>query len=177
MKLKTILTNDIFKISTNMIYYILLNSLVAFKYFTPHLWDWFMQNVVNKITTSINNYLVNIFDLGANFISPFINKIQQYLNFYYNYFRDIYIDKNNFQNKINDVFTTNTNTNIPELWKWLDDFQSYYIDKNNFTNYTDFTQIYNSLVSTPSSAFLVLFLLPLFLYLIYFICKYLSHRR
>lgn len=74
-----------------------------------------MQNVVNKITTSINNYLVNIFDLGANFISPFINKIQQYLNFYYNYFRDIYIDKNNFQNKINDVFTTNTNTNIPEL--------------------------------------------------------------
>ena len=37
MKLKAVLTNDIFKISTNMIYYILLNALVAFKYFTPHL--------------------------------------------------------------------------------------------------------------------------------------------
>jgi len=42
--------------------------------------------------------------------------------------------------------------------------------------YTDFVQIYSTIISEPSSLFLIIFLLPIFLYVIYFICNYLSHR-
>ena len=42
--------------------------------------------------------------------------------------------------------------------------------------YTNFIDIYASLVASPSSLFLVFFFMPVFLYVIYFTCKFLSFR-
>ena len=42
--------------------------------------------------------------------------------------------------------------------------------------FTNFKHIYASLTSYPSSIFLIVFLLPTILYVIYFICNYLSTR-
>ena len=69
----------------------------------------------------------------------------------------------------------------------VDDFDEHYqfrLDSDwfyNFTppriNYTNFIDIYSSIVSTPSCLFLILFLLPAFLYTIYFICNFFSFRK
>ena len=42
--------------------------------------------------------------------------------------------------------------------------------------YINFIDIFASLVSTPSSLFFIIFLLPVFSYIIYFICDTLSYR-
>lgn len=70
----------------------------------------------------------------------------------------------------------------------VDDFNEYYqfrmeIDNNttnyqpSYIKYTNFIDIYSSIISTPSCLFLVLFLLPVFLYIIYFICNFFSFRK
>ena len=50
---------------------------------------------------------------------------------------------------------------------------------NNYydSEYTNFISICNSIGCTPSSIYLILYLLPLFLFVIYFICDYLSYKR
>jgi hypothetical protein len=49
-------------------------------------------------------------------------------------------------------------------------------NKDVNTTYTNFIDIYASLVASPSSLFLVFFFMPVFLYVIYFTCKFLSFR-
>ena len=47
----------------------------------------------------------------------------------------------------------------------------------SYIKYNNFIDIYGSLISTPSCLFLILFLLPVFLYVIYFICNFFSFRK
>ena len=47
----------------------------------------------------------------------------------------------------------------------------------SYIKYTNFIDIYAGLISTPSCLFLILFLLPVFLYTIYFICNFFSFRK
>ena len=69
----------------------------------------------------------------------------------------------------------------------IDDWNDYYVYNINFdlinsNNYaffkpSNFIYIYNSLISTPSCIFLILFLLPVFLYIIFFISNFFSYRQ
>ena len=71
-----------------------------------------------------------------------------------------------------------------ELLRPVPPFDDYYKNNVNIDCYTyfekvdynDFINIYSSLVSTPSSIFLIIFLLPIFLFVIFFICKFFSFR-
>lgn len=60
---------------------------------------------------------------------------------------------------------------------YLSVFNSYSSNKPIILKWTRFVDIYASLVSTPSVVFLVVFLLPVFIYLIYFVCNNLSYRK
>ena len=101
---------------------------------------------------------------------------------YYNYSSNLTNIKifNNYYNKgysttsiYKEPTIDNFETNSVNIWQHTSEFKPN-IDYE--TMYTNFTYIYNSIISTPSSLFLVLFLLPLFLYVIYFVCNYLSYR-
>ena len=69
----------------------------------------------------------------------------------------------------------------------VDDFDEFYQFRMEYDlilnyhpsqiKYTNFIDIYSSIISTPSSLFLILFLLPVFLYIIYFICNFFSFRK
>ena len=45
-----------------------------------------------------------------------------------------------------------------------------------YFKFNNFIDIYSSIVSLPSSLYLILFLLPVFIYVIYFTCNFLSYR-
>ena len=68
----------------------------------------------------------------------------------------------------------------------VDDFNEHYqfrmeyeliLNQPSYLKYNNFIDIYSSLISTPSCLFLILFLLPVFLYVIYFICNLFSFRK
>ena len=75
--------------------------------------------------------------------------------------------KNTYTTKVDEfTFSIKLDSNLSTL---------HYI-KPVYFKYTNFIDIYSAIISSPSSLFLILFFLPVFTYLVYFVCHFLSFR-
>ena len=64
-----------------------------------------------------------------------------------------------------------------EHYQFRMEYERTWNQQPSYLKYNNFIDIYSSLISTPSCLFLILFLLPVFLYVIYFICNFFSFRK
>ena len=97
------------------------------------------------------------------------------------FFKYLVIIKFNFTAAYH-IFLNSFNTKTKQVYIYNNKLEDLILNESPlsykpvYLKYTNFVDIYSALISNPSCLFLCLLLLPLFTYLIYFVCNFLSFR-